>query len=267
MTEPYLLLQQAREFAKKKKFSEAEKNYAKLIDELKNRLDDSDKSKMELWSSKAELLHMKLGYKLKNETWEDARNRGLDCLRYLNKCSNINEEYDEKFKPNIKLVINQIIMTYGCTLPENDTHVVISCPIYLRRHTGAGKYSTSIAFTYEKACCSICNLDLLDENCPHEVGETYDGKFCGGEYEGIKFQHLALVEKPKDPNAIGTKAIYFPKKEYCEKFDQEELRKAREKGLSLNCHSCRDTKFDPSEITLKMFFEMQGIDLNSEPSF
>jgi hypothetical protein len=210
---------------------------------------------------------MKTGYKTSNESWEDVRKRGLDCLRYLNKCCMINEEYYKIFRPRVELVIKQLILTYGCILPENEIHVIISCPIYLRMHTGLGKYSSSIAFTYEKIQCSICNRDLLDEECFHEVGKIYDGKYCEGFYEGIKFQHLALVEKPKDPNAIGIKTLYEPKKEYFKQFDQEELKKAREQGLPLNCHSCRDTKFDPSEITLEIFFEMQRQDLNLEPSF
>jgi len=265
MAEPEILLAKARDFAEKEKFNVSSEFYQKTIAILEKKLDDSEKSKMELWSTKSEFLHMRMNEKGFNETWEDVRQRGFDCLRYLNKCCKLNQQYSETFLPKIKIIINQIIMKFGCILPENENQVVISCPIYLRMHTGAGKYSTSIAFTYNKLRCSICNLDVLDEECYHEPGETYEGKFCAGFYEGMKFEHLALVEKPKDANAIGIKTLYEPKKDFFKQFDPEELKEARRKGFPLSCHSCRDTNFDPEEITLEMFFEMQGQDLNSEP--
>lgn len=267
MTDPNILLDKARDFEERKKFNVSFEFYKKTIAILEKRLNDSDESKMNLWSTKAELLKMQMIDKKNNETWEDVRQRGFNCLRYLNKCSKLNEEYFKIFQPRIMTLIKLIIMKLGCILPENSTHVVTSCPIYLREHTGAEKYSTSIAFTYEKANCSICKRDLLDEECFHEPGETYDGVFCEGQYEGMKFQHLALVNKPKDPNGIGIKALYEPKEEYFKRFDQNELKEARKNNLPLNCHACRDTNFDPSEITLETFFEMQCQNLNSEPTF
>lgn len=267
MTDPNILLDKARDFAERKKFSVSSEFYKKTIAILENQMNDSDESKMNLWSTKAELLKLQMIGKKNNKDWENVQQKGFDCLRYLNKCSKLNEEYSKIFQPRILALIKLIIMTFGCILPENSKQVVISCPIYLRRHTGHGKLSTSIAFTYEKANCSICKHDLLDEECFHEPGETYDGILCVGEYEGMKFNHLAVVDKPKDPNGIGIKTLYEPKEEYFKRFDQNELKEARKKNLPLNCHSCRDTNFDPSEITLETFFEMQGQDLSVDPIF
>ena len=67
-------------------------------------MNDSDESKMNLWSTKSEFLNMQMMDKKNNETWEDVRQRGFDCLRYLNKCSKLNsdnEEYPNSFSIKI----------------------------------------------------------------------------------------------------------------------------------------------------------------------
>lgn len=264
MTEPYFLLQKAREFAERKKINVAEEFYQKTISLLETKNDGSDKSKMELWSTKSEFLSFRAGYKTKDEKWEDLRDRAIDSLRYLYKCSRINDEYSKKFAPSIKQTIKQIILTYGCIFPENENSVLVSCPIYLKHHSTLLEKPTSIAFTYDKANCSICNLDLLDENCLHEVGEKYDGVLCEGNYEGMNLLHLAIVDKPKDPMAI-PQSRSFPKELFYKHFDKEQLKKAKQLGVPLNCHACRDTNYDPDEISLNKFFTMQGLDIEEEP--
>lgn len=260
MTDPFTLISRAREFAERKKFNVAEEFYKKSIALLEKDLDDSDKSKMELWSTNAELLNLQAGYKKPEETWESARDRAIDSLRYLYKCSKLNEEYSKKFSPSIIQVIKQIILTYGCIFPGEGDKVIVTCPIYLKHHGSLLNMPTSIAFTYEKAECSICKLDLLDENCPHEVGEKYDGVVCGGNYSGMKMDHLAIVDKPKDPNAIPTSHVYA-KEDFYKNFDKEESKRALELGLPINCHACHDTKHDPVEISVEKFFDMQGLDI------
>jgi len=260
MTNPFYLIQRAREFAERKKHNVAVEFYEKAIALLEQNLDGSDKSKMELWSTKSELLNFQAGFKKSEETWESARDRAIDSLRYLYKCSKLNEEYFQKFSPSIKQVIKQIISQYGCIFPEDGENVVITCPIYLKHHGSLLDKPTSIAFTYEKAECSICHLDLLDETCFHEVGETYDGQFCSGFYTGMKIDHLAVVNKPKDPNAISTSRVYA-KETFYKNFDKEELKRAQKLNLPINCHACRDTNHDPVEISLEKFFSMQGLNI------
>ena len=261
MSKPYLLLQRAREFAEKKKNNVAVEFYNKAITILEKNFDGSDKSKMELWSTKSELLNFQAGYKKPQEKWEDARDRAIESLRYLYKCSKLNDEYSETFSSSIKQVVKQIILTYGCILPEDENNVIISCPIYLKHHSPLWAQPTSIAFTYDKAECSICNLDLLDENCSHEVGEKYDGKTCTGIYKDMKVLHLAVVNKPKDPNAIPN-SFSYPKEYFYKHLDKEQLKKAKELGVPLNCHACRDTKYEPNEISVEKFFTMQDLDTN-----
>ena len=260
MPDPVQLIQRACEFAERKKINVAVEFYEKAIIILEKNLNDSDKSRMELWSTKSELLNLQAGFKKSDETWESARNRAIDSLRYLYQCSKLNEEYSQKFSSSIKQVIKQIISHYGCIFLEDGDDVIVTCSIYLKHHGSLLDKPTRIAFTYEKAECSICHLDLLDEECFHEVGETYDGEFCSGIYAGMKIDHLAIVNKPKDPMAIPTSRTYS-KESFYKNFDKDELKLAKDLKLPLNCHACRDTNHDPVEISLEKFFSMQGLNL------
>ena len=80
MTNPFNLIQRAREFAERKKFNVAIEFYEKSITLLEQNLDGSDKSKMELWSTKSELLNFQAGYKKPEET---CRNKNI-CRMCLN---------------------------------------------------------------------------------------------------------------------------------------------------------------------------------------
>jgi len=261
MTEPYYLIEQARVLARKKNL-DAEKYYLEAIPILEKRLDNSDKSKMEFWSTKAEYLDFKAAFKLDGETWENVRDRALDAIRYTYKCSKLNNSYKEKFSKDLDFMIKRIIMTFGCILPTDATHVKISCPIWLGR-TKLGQMGISIGAIYDKAVCSICGLELLDENCLHELGKEYDGKICEIKKEGFELLHLALVANPKEPRST-IQTISYPKEEFYQQFDPEEVKKAEELGLPLNCSNCRKTNHDPVEITPEVFFQMQGLNIDIE---
>lgn len=259
MTEPYYLIQQAREFARKKSL-EAEKYYRQAIEILEKRLDGSDKSKMELWSTKAEYTDFRAGFIFDQETIEASRDRALDAIRYIYKCSKLDTNQKDIFSENLKVMVKRVIMTFGCILPTTETHVEVSCPIWLRQTT-LGKLGMSIGAVYEKAVCSICGLELLDENCIHQVGKKYDEKICEIMKEGFQILHVALVDKPKEPRA-GIDTIGYPKTEFYAQFVPEEVKRAQELGLPLNCSYCRATNTDPSEITVEKFFQMQGLSLD-----
>lgn len=259
MTEPYYLIEEARKHSRKKDL-EAEKYYKEAIEILEKRLDGADESKMYLWSTKAEYLYFKAGFIFPGETGEDARDRALNAIRYIYKCSKLDTTRKERFSENLRVMVSKVIEVFGCILPATETYVEVSCPIWLRQ-TSLGNMGMSIGAVYDKAICSICGLDLLDEKCNHQVGKKYDEKTCNIIKENFRLLHIALVSSPKEPiSQIQT--ISYPKKEFFEKFDPEELKKAQELGLPLNCHQCREMGTDTSELNVEKFFEMQGLDLD-----
>lgn len=202
---PRDLIVEARKNLAEKQWEKAEPLYKEAIDILQERLSDSDDTKMALWSTQAESLQSK-PWIYKNETREEFRNRILDSIKYIYKCSKLNDEYDKQFTPSLKQTIKQLILTIGCIVPEIETHVIITCPISLRQ-TEFGKMGTSIAGYYEKAICTICRLEILDENCPHEIGERYNGKICQMEPISCKYPSNSVT----DIHAITTTTVATPK--------------------------------------------------------
>lgn len=260
MSDPFYLLQEAREFAKVKNLQEAEKSYTKAVHLLKKRLNGTNKSKMEYWSMESEYLFFKAGFIIKGEKAEKPRERALNAIRYMYKCVKLDKEYELRFLPDLQKMIKQTIFVFGCILPENATHFIIKCPILLRQTT-LGKMGMSIGAIYKRAVCSICNLDILDEKCIHEVGKSYDEKICNIIKEGLEFLHIAVTNNPKDPLNRITE-IQEPKKNLYDRFTPEELEKAKKEKSPWVCSSCKEMNMDPSEINVEQFFEMQGLKID-----
>ena len=64
-------------------------------------------------------------------------------------------------------------------------------------HTfGAGNY-VSPGIEFEGGLCSICNVDF--RACSHVPGGLYEGAICTCRPINPSFNHLALVDTPKDP--------------------------------------------------------------------
>lgn len=262
MSHPFYQIQEAREFARVDNLQEAEKAYAKAIHLLKKNMDGTNQSKMEYWSTKSEYLSFKARFIIKGEGSNLPRQRALDAIRHAYKCTKLDEECKNLLSSKIQNMLKQTILVYGCILPENATHFIIKCPIFLRQTT-LGKMGLSIGAVYKRAVCSICNLDILDEKCIHEAGEIYDEKICYIIKEGLEFLHIAVTNNPKDPmNRIAE--IQEPKKVLYDRFTPEELEKAKKEKSPWVCSSCKEMNMDPSEINVEQFFEMQGlkIDIN-----
>lgn len=257
-SEPYYIIEKARNLVKEKKFDEAEKEYKNAISILEKRLDGSDKSKAELWTTKAEYLNFRGSYSKKGEPFEDSRRRRHDAIRYLYKCSKL-DGYSREVSPSLRKLINETIRVWGCIIPENNTHVTISCPIKIR-NMGAGKFGFSVGMLYKRALCSICRQDVLDEGCNHVPGNTYDGKVCHITRDGLEVDHVAMTTSPKDPRCLFL-SIDIPKKEFYEHFTEKQTRNKIQNNLPIVCSFCREGGIDPSEISAQKFFEMQGLSL------
>lgn len=261
---PPEILQQARQATQEQQWDKSEKIYKELITILETNMNDSDDCKMELWSTKAEYLQAK-PWIFKEETLEQFRHRILDSIRYIYKCTKLNEEYKKIFTPFLNQTIKQLILTTGCIVPENDTHVIMTCPIQLRQ-TKFGRMGSSIAGFYKKALCSICGLDMLDEKCIHEPSKPYDGKICKIEPQDFQFLHLLGTSMPKDPRCVA-QMICHPKSDYYEHFDKEIIQKKIKQNAPMGCTFCKEINYDPSEITAEKFFEMQGVSIEFDKKF
>ncbi len=243
-------------------FLEREELYKKAIDTLEYCLDNTVESKKQLWTTKAEYLVFRAKYTTKDETLEDSYHRSLDAMRWVYKCMQLDHAYKEFFAPKFTIMMKQHIMVFGCIIPENETHFLVSCPVWLKT-TELGKRGMSIGGHYAKAICSLCKLNMLDEKCIHQVGKEYNGKVCQMIKTDFKLLHLALVDSPKDPeNTISQ--MDYPKKELYSKLSDEQKNKVKENTLPLYCNSCKEGKLDPSKITPEKFFEMQKLPINVE---
>jgi len=258
-SEPYYIIAKARSLIKEKKLKKAEDEYKKAISILEKRLDGSDKSKAELWTTKSEYLNFRCSFSYTDEPFEDSRRRRHDAIRYLYKASQINEKYSEKVAPNIRKLVNETINVWGCIIPESDTTVTFSCPIKIR-NMGAGKFGFSVGMFYKRALCSICNLDMLDEQCSHVPRNTYEGKVCTLIPDGLELDHVAMTTRPKDPRCL-ILSLSDSKKEFYEHFSEEQIKEKEENALPLICSLCKEVGIDPSEISVEKYFEMQGLDL------
>ena len=238
--EPYFIIEEARRLVHEKKIIQAEKKYEDVLSILEKRLDQSNKSKAELWSTKAEYLIFRAKFLHKEEPIEVSRQRLHNALRYLYKCSKINAKYSDQVSGNLRNILNNAILSCGCIVPENNNYVTITCPIKLR-NIGFG---LSAGILYKRAMCSICDLDMLDEKCNHVPGDTYDGKTCILIPDEPEIDHVSITDSPKDPRCLLT-SIGTPKKEFYENFTKEQIKYKIENNLPIVCSSCREECLDP----------------------
>ena len=243
-------------------FLEREDLYRKAVDIFEYCVDNSSRSKVNLWSTKAEHLVFRAKYATENETLEDSQHRSLDALRWIYKCMQLDSGYYSVYAPHFTKMMRQHIMTFGCIIPENDTHFLVSCPIWLK-NTELGKRGLSIGGHYKKAVCSICKLEMLDEKCLHQIGKEYKGKICQVIKTDFEMLHLALVDSPKDPENV-IDQISYPKEELYSKLPDEQKNNVEKNNLPLYCNSCKEGKLDPTKITPGKFFEMQKLPINIE---
>ena len=268
-----LILNDARQETKGGKWVNAEVLYTKAINEIQHYIKSVDFRKKEtwtikLWVTKAEFLYFESINPKRGETFEDCRNKRLDCLRYLYKCSKLNGESQIVYQTRLIQDLNDTILKFGCILPEKNNQVIVSCPIYLGKIPFIGgipfnDLGTSIAFSYEKATCSICKRDMLDEECDHVPGETYNGEKCIMTVDDYKPIHLALVKRPKEPMA-GFGSFAFSKESCLERLQPEDRKRKIEENLPFVCFLCRDQKMDTAEITPELFFKMQELPIEIE---
>ncbi len=256
--EVIVLLQQAREYAKLNNLEEAEKAYLQTIDNLKLKA-DTEQGKAELWTTKAEYLLFRANFLRGDEKKENSRERFIDALRLLFRTSNLNATFKKTLDPKIKQLVNQTISIFGCILPEDEKGIHISCPIRIR-NTGAGKIGFSAGMYFKQAVCSICKRDILDPECTHNVGETYNGKKCYTSHAGLTIDHVSMTENPKDPNCNITE-IWFPKKDFYEGFSKEDIERKEKEKLPFVCNICKNQKNEPKEIDIVKFFKMQQLEL------
>lgn len=132
------LLKSAREELNNHNITNAESLYKKAINIISKKISSVDFRQkqlltMKLWLTKAELLYFRSTNPIGEETFEDFRNKRLDSLRYLYKCSKVNEYYYSIYHPRLMENIVDTISRFGCILPEINRNVVVTCPIYLRR--------------------------------------------------------------------------------------------------------------------------------------
>jgi hypothetical protein len=262
MTEIQNYLKRAREALKNNETIRAENLYSKVIAKIERKTHNVEFQTRQLWTvklwvTKAELLFFRSTRPLEADTFEESRKKRLDCLRYLYKCSKMNNDLFSKYYPILQKYAKDTILKFGCILPESNNHVDVSCPIYLRQ-TPIGNLGTSYAIKYDKAKCSICGRDMLDDACDHVPGESYDGKECHMNVEDFEALHVILTKRPKDPQA-GITRISYPKKDMYDKLPPDELKRKIKYNLPLVCFLCRDKQIDPTEITPDGFFSMQDL--------
>jgi hypothetical protein len=250
----------ARALAKRGLVGDAETTYLQAIAELEKNT-DSVRGKAELWSTKAEYLWLRSQFFTNGETIEDSRQRKLSAIRLLWRTARLGEEFEERLGAETRNLVKETILSVGCIMREDDSHVHIECPIKIR-NMGAGQYGFSVAFFFEKAICSICGRDVIkDTGCTHIPGQEYNGKQCRIKPENLKFDHVAMTTRPKD-SKTGLTALAIPKTEVYSNFSEEQVRRKKRFGLPLVCSLCMKEGIDPTEISVKKFFQMQGLSLD-----
>lgn len=256
---PRELILNARKAVESKNWDEVDQLYAKAIHILEKRKNYSIDSKEAFFSAKAEYLSIK-PYLPDRESFEEFRNRILDAIRYLNECYHLNGKESDSCFSDMYDMMYKFIKLYGCRFPETDHHVIMSCPIQLNSDK-FGSLGTSIGAFYEKALCSICKLDILDEKCNHIINQIYDDKQCVPIFVNYQPVHIALVDRPKDSRSR-IKDIFYPKEMFLEKAQIDSSKVNLEDKLNIRCTRCREENIDPVLITPELFFEMQGLNIS-----
>lgn len=256
---PRDLILNARKSVESQDWDNAEKQYAKAIRILEKRKNLSKDSQAAFFSAKAEYLS-NIPYLSDRESFEDFRNRILDAIRHLNVCYTLNGIESDNCFSNMYAMMYKFIKIYGCYFGETKHHVMMSCPIQLNSDK-FGSLGTSIGAYYEKALCSICKLDILDEKCLHIINQIYDGEQCVPIYQNYQPVHIALVERPKDSTSRITD-IFYPKDMFLKKASLDPSKINLEEKLNIHCTRCREENIDPVLITPELFFEMQGLSIS-----
>jgi hypothetical protein len=261
----------ARKEAKDRNIVQSELLYTKAIDEIKRRIKSVDIQRkrfwvLELWWVLSEFLNLRSEFPHGDETFEDARKMRLNSLRYMHKAiASGHESIDGSHLEKQRMLQKMTIYKFGCILPESDTQLEISCPIYIRNGLPF-PHTASPASVYEKNLCSICESDILDEKCVHIPGKEYDGKKCTMIPHNLTFLHLAVVDRPKDPRSMVVE-ISEPKNWSLDRLSAVDRARKLKYNLPTICYLCRDRNIDPSEISSEKYFEMQRISIDIENGF
>ena len=252
------IISNARRLAIKGEILKAEKNFMQAIELLEKEANEkpSPKTKAELWSTKAEYLAFRASFCKKDETINDARDRMIESIKLVLKTSKLSSEYEKHFASKLKTMVADAVRVFGCIMPEDDTHVIIECPIRLK-NMGAGNFGFSIGAYSEKAECSICGRDILtDPSCKHAIGQTYDGRKCEVTFKGFQLDHISLTDHPLDPGCKIT-MLAIPKGEFYENLPPEQIELKESSKLPLVCHLCKEEKIEPNEIDAETYLKIQ----------
>jgi hypothetical protein len=251
---------EARNLAMQKSLGDAESKYLAAIAELEKN-QDSVNGKRELWTTQAEYFWFRSQFLTEGETFEECRERKLESIRLVWKAVALGAGFETELRAKATDLVKSTILSVGCIIREDDTHVHIECPIKIR-NMGAGQFGFSVGLFYEKATCSICGRDVVkDLDCRHILGEKYDGKACSVKPENLQLDHLAMTTRPKEPDSAIT-SLLIPRDEVYENFTEEQIRRKTEFCLPFVCSLCGAEGIDPVEITVDKFFEMQGLRMN-----
>jgi hypothetical protein len=251
---------EARNLSRRKSWVDAESMYLEAINELEKNQESVD-GKRELWTTQAEYLWFRSQFLVEGETFEDCRERKLESIRLVWKAAGLGAGFETELRARATELVKSTILSVGCIIREDRTHVHIECPIKIR-NMGAGQFGFSVGLFYEKATCSICGRDIIkDMDCQHIPGQKYDGKVCSLEPEKLQLDHVAMTTRPKDSTSAIT-SLLIPRNEVYENFTEEQIRKKTELGLPFVCSLCKAEGIDPVEITVNKFFEMQGLRMN-----
>lgn len=256
---PRDLISDARKAVEKKDWDSVDNLYEKAIHILEKRKNHSRETKEAFFSANAEYLCIK-PYLPDRESFEDFRNRILDAIRYLNECYKLNGKESDTCFSDMYSLMNQFIKLYGCYFAETDHHIMMGCPIQLNSDN-FGSLGLSIGAFFDKAICSICELDILDEKCDHVVNQMYGNKKCILKLSNYQIAHVAFVDRPKNNKSKITE-IYYPKEVFLEKQNLDVSKFRLEDKLNVRCTRCREEKIDPTIITPELFFEMQGLSIS-----
>ena len=261
---PRDLILDARKAAQEKNWDKADEFYTQAIISLEKRRRSSLEANEAYLSAKAECLS-RWPYIQSKESFHQFRQRIFDAIRYLYECYNLKGKESNNCFNSIRFLIRQYIKIYGCSICETKHHVVMSCPIQLNSDS-FGSLGTSIGAFYNKAVCSICGLDLLDEKCIHIRGKIYNNKECIPVIKDYQIAHIALVDRPKDPAARITD-VFYPREMFLEKSNIDLSKIDLDQKINIHCTRCRDENIEPELITPELFFKIQGLSIhfNREP--
>ena len=132
------LIKEARKQAQRGDFMQARHLYTTSIDQIRRRINSVHVKQrtfwtVELWLTLSELLSLRSDSPEKGESFEECRRMRLNSLRFLYKAVASASEYiSEDHRQKLVDLQENTIHKFGCIVPETDTQLKISCPIYIR---------------------------------------------------------------------------------------------------------------------------------------